>query len=96
MVAKGGRVEDTVGRKCLCNGLLATIGQGQIQKDGSTELALLTSGDDIDAIAKVLRDDTDDYSADDVIDYLLPSDMDPAVPGLRGHAPVERKVTQKV
>jgi NAD(P)H-dependent flavin oxidoreductase YrpB (nitropropane dioxygenase family) len=95
-VAKGGRVEDTVGRKCLCNGLLATVGLGQIQKDGSTELPLVTSGDEIDAIGKLLRDDTGDYSAADVIDYLLPGDRDPAAPGLRGYAPVERKVTQKV
>ncbi len=57
----------------LCNGLLATIGLGQIQKDGGKELALVTSGDEVDAIARLLRDDTDDYSADDVIDYLLPS-----------------------
>jgi NAD(P)H-dependent flavin oxidoreductase YrpB (nitropropane dioxygenase family) len=73
-VAKGGRVEDTVGRKCLCNGLLATIGLGQTQKGGGKELPLVTSGDEIDAIAQLLRDDTDDYSADDVIDFLLPSD----------------------
>src|SRR3546814_18230906 len=25
-VAKGGAIEDTVGRKCLCNGLMATAG----------------------------------------------------------------------
>jgi NAD(P)H-dependent flavin oxidoreductase YrpB (nitropropane dioxygenase family) len=95
-VAKGGRVEDTVGRKCLCNGLLATIGLGQIQKDGGRELPLVTSGDEIDAIAKLLRDDTGDYSAADVMDYLLPSGTDPAAPGLRAHATVERKVSRKV
>ena len=34
-VAKGGKVEETVGRKCLCNALMANIGHGQTRKDGS-------------------------------------------------------------
>jgi NAD(P)H-dependent flavin oxidoreductase YrpB (nitropropane dioxygenase family) len=88
-VAKGGRAEDTVGRKCLCNGLLATIGLGQTQKDGSRELPLVTSGDEIDAIAKLLRDDTGDYSAADVIDYLLPKAADLPAPGPLAAALVE-------
>ena len=28
-VKKGGKLEDTLGRLCLCNGLMATIGLGQ-------------------------------------------------------------------
>jgi NAD(P)H-dependent flavin oxidoreductase YrpB (nitropropane dioxygenase family) len=78
-VAKGGRAEDTVGRKCLCNGLLATVGLAQIQKDGTTELPIVTSGDEISAIANLLRDDTADYSASDVIEYLLPGGSDQVV-----------------
>lgn len=95
-VAKGGRVEDTVDRKCLCNGLLATIGLGQVQKDGSRELSLVTSGDEIDAIAVLLREDTDDYSAADVIDYLLPGATEPVAPGRGGPVSVERKVGREV
>ena len=71
-VAKGGNLEDSVGRKCLCNGLLATIGLGQVQKDGAEERALVTSGDEIMAIAALLRPGSADYSANDVIDLLLP------------------------
>src|SRR5690606_29930626 len=33
-VAKGGKVEDTVGRKCLCNALTADVGLAQVQKNG--------------------------------------------------------------
>ncbi|HTE18299.1 MAG TPA: nitronate monooxygenase, partial [Armatimonadota bacterium] len=33
-VKKGGRVEDTVGRKCLCNALFATVGHAQQREDG--------------------------------------------------------------
>lgn len=33
-VKKGGKIEDTVGRKCICNGLIATVGMGQVRKGG--------------------------------------------------------------
>ena len=46
-VRKGGRVEDTVGRKCLCNALVTNIGLGQRRADGYEELPMLTAGDDI-------------------------------------------------
>lgn len=70
---KGGALEDTVGRKCLCNGLTATIGVGQAQKWGD-ELPIVTSGDDLPAIRALLGEDGSDYGADDVIDYLLPAE----------------------
>ncbi len=41
-VAKGGKVEETVGRKCLCNALLANIGHAQRRKNDVVEPA---SGD---------------------------------------------------
>ena len=47
-VAKGGKIEDTVGRKCLCNALLANIGHAQLRKDGTVEPALVTVGDDLE------------------------------------------------
>lgn len=68
---KGGKVEDTVGRKCLCNGLLANIGQPQRRKDGSEENVLVTAGDEINRVVKLLRPDREGYSATDVIRYLL-------------------------
>ena len=70
---KGGNIEDTVGRKCVCNGLLANIDLAQIQKDGTPEKPLITSGDDVADIARFLKPNANSYSAQDVIDYLLPS-----------------------
>lgn len=68
-VAKGGAIEDTVGRACLCNGLTANIGQAQV-RSGGDEPPLLTSGDDLLGIQGFLGTRTS-YSATDVIDYLL-------------------------
>ena len=70
-VAKGGRLEDTVGRMCLCNTLLATIGLPQVREDGRVEPPLLTSGDDLARLGKFLAGRTR-YSAADVIAYLEP------------------------
>ncbi len=66
---KGGKLEDTVGRKCLCNGLMADIGLPQMREDGP-ELAILTSGDDLVLMEQFLAG-RDSYSAGDVLDYLL-------------------------
>ena len=66
---KGGKLEDTVGRKCLCNGLMADIGLPQMREDGP-ELAILTSGDDLVHMEQFLAG-RDSYSAGDVLDYLL-------------------------
>jgi NAD(P)H-dependent flavin oxidoreductase YrpB (nitropropane dioxygenase family) len=70
-VAKGGDVAETEGRKCLCNALMVNIGLGQIQKGGRHEPALLTSGDDLPGIARLLPRGGGSYRAADVIDYLL-------------------------
>jgi len=69
-VAKGGKIEDTVGRKCLCNALTADIGQPQVRDGGTEEPPLLTSGDDLDMIRAFLGDRTR-YHANDVLEYLL-------------------------
>ena len=45
-VRKGGKEEETLGRKCICNHLLGLLQLGQIRRDGSTEPAIMTSGDD--------------------------------------------------
>jgi len=70
-VAKGGKVEDTVGRKCLCNALLANIGYQQIRKDGFVEPALVTVGDDLNTIAQFLAPGRSSYSAAEVVASLL-------------------------
>ncbi len=46
-VRKGGAVEDTEGRLCLCNGLTATVGLGQRRPDGTEEPPLVTFGADL-------------------------------------------------
>jgi hypothetical protein len=68
---KGGTVEETVGRKCICNGLMATVGLGQKRTDGSAELPLLTAGNEVANVARFLKPDSDTYSATDVINALL-------------------------
>jgi nitronate monooxygenase len=70
-VAKGGMVEDTVGRKCLCNALMANIGYQQVRKDGSVEPALVTIGDDLNTVAQFLAPGRTSYSAADVVASLL-------------------------
>ena len=70
-VAKGGERADTRGRKCICNGLLSTIGLGQILPDGCHEPALVTAGDDVAGLARFLPPNRDSYSAADVIRHLL-------------------------
>ncbi|MCG3177270.1 MAG: hypothetical protein MOGMAGMI_02238 [Candidatus Omnitrophica bacterium] len=69
-VAKGGRIEDTHGRKCLCNGLLATIGLGQTRPSGYQERPIVTAGDALKDIARTYLRGGPSYTAADVIDLL--------------------------
>lgn len=69
-VRKGGDPTETVGRLCVCNGLMATIGLGQIHK-GQAEPALVTAGDDVQNLQRFLKPGAESYSADDVLDVLL-------------------------
>ncbi len=78
-VAKGGKVEDTVGRKCLCNALMANIGHQQTRKDGSLEPPLVTVGDDLNTVAQFLAPGRTSYSAADVIKSLLSLTADAVV-----------------
>ena len=68
-VRKGGRAEDTVGSTCLCNGLMATCGLGQVRSDGRREPPIVTSGDCVNEI-RTLLDQRESYSALDVIAHL--------------------------
>jgi nitronate monooxygenase len=70
-LAKGGKIEETVGRKCLCNALLTNIGHQQIRKDGSVESPLVTVGDDLNTVAQFLAPGRTSYSAADVVESLL-------------------------
>ena len=68
-VMKGGRVEDTEGRRCLCNALMANVGHAQVRDDGRTESSLITSGDDLKALGVFLQGRSS-YSAEAALQYL--------------------------
>ncbi len=70
-LAKGGAIEETVGRKCLCNGLMANIGLAQWQPEKVYERPIITLGDDVVNVSVFFKGDRLNYSARDVIEYLL-------------------------
>jgi nitronate monooxygenase len=70
-VAKGGNAEKTTDRKCLCNALLANIGQSQIQPSSYVETGLVTCGNSLADLARFLPNGNPSYSAADVIAKLL-------------------------
>ena len=70
-VAKGGRVEDTVGRKCLCNALIANVGMAQRMPDGTDDKCLITMGDDLANAGRFCSSGSADFSAEDVVRVLL-------------------------
>lgn len=70
---KGGDVADTDGRICLCNGLLAGIGLGQVQADGIEEPPLLTAGDALADLPRFIPEGQSTYGAADVARALTPS-----------------------
>jgi nitronate monooxygenase len=78
---KGGEIEATVGRKCLCNALCANVGLPQTRKykteSGETktyvEDKFITIGDDINFARQFLKQDSDgkwSIAASDIVDYL--------------------------
>jgi nitronate monooxygenase len=69
-VRKGGAEEATCGKKCLCNGLMATVGLPQVQKGGYTEPPLVTAGKYLAEIGKIVGQQKGSYSAEDVINYI--------------------------
>lgn len=70
-VRKGGDAADAVGRKCLCNGLMAAIGLGQALGAGAVEPAIVTAGDDVRDLWRFLTGGKTTYTAEDVLRYML-------------------------
>ncbi|XHR30281.1 MAG: nitronate monooxygenase [Chthoniobacteraceae bacterium] len=68
---KGGKESELEGRKCVCNGLVATAGYGQLLPGDKLEAPLLTAGDDVVNIRRFLKPGESSYTAKDVIDALL-------------------------
>ncbi len=69
-LSKGGKAEDVVGRKCICNGLLANVGFPQVLNGQRVELGIVTAGDDLSTVAQFLPPGESHYSALDVIAEL--------------------------
>ncbi|MHB1986566.1 MAG: nitronate monooxygenase [Acidimicrobiales bacterium] len=70
-VRKGGESGDAAGRCCLCNGLIAAIGLGQRRRDGTTEAPIVTIGEDLSFLTRLIVPGRDRYGAGDVVTYLL-------------------------
>jgi NAD(P)H-dependent flavin oxidoreductase YrpB (nitropropane dioxygenase family) len=75
---RGGREPNTVGRRCLCNALLATAGLPQQRPDGYTEPPIVTTGTDFTGVRHLLSAAADGatYHAADAVAYLLGSPPD--------------------
>lgn len=61
-----------MGRKCLCNALVANIGLGQRRADGYEESPMLTAGDDLACLRRYISPSNLSYQARDVIESLVP------------------------
>jgi NAD(P)H-dependent flavin oxidoreductase YrpB (nitropropane dioxygenase family) len=70
---RGGRVANTVGRRCLCNALLATADLPQQRPGGYTEPPIVTSGTDFTGVRHLLSRVAEggSYTARDAVEYLL-------------------------
>ena len=69
-LAKGGKMEETVRKGCLCNNLLATASYAHHRKDGYVEPPIVTSGDGLEGIGKYVKPGHHSYTVQDVLDYL--------------------------
>lgn len=70
-VRKGGQLEETIGRKCLCNGLLSTVGYPQVRGDEYVEPPLVTAGAELSCLRRFLLPGENSYSAQRVLEHLL-------------------------
>ena len=73
-VRKGGALEDTVGRLCLCNGLTATVGLGQRRANGVEEPPLVTFGADLAGAEALAARYPDGWTAAQAVGWLLGRD----------------------
>lgn len=69
-IEKGGKEEDTVGKKCLCNALLAGVGLDQKQHGDFREPPIVTLGADLDFLPHMISGPDETYTAEDALDYL--------------------------
>lgn len=87
-VRSEGRLEDTIGRKCLCNGLMANIDLPQCRPGGDdVEKPVVTSGDEVKNLGRFLPPGRTSYNCADVIRRLLAPAPDPSAPAATGSVP---------
>lgn len=68
-VHKGGKMEDTKNRGCICNGLITTAGLRF--ENENHEPAVVTLGDDVSFLKHLMKNEDESYSAVDAIRYLF-------------------------
>lgn len=69
---KGGDAADTVSRACLCNGLMASVGLGQVRRaTGYVENPLVTLGSDLDGVHAMFQLHPHGWSAAEAVTWLL-------------------------
>ena len=68
---KGGTEADAVGRKCLCNALMANIGLGQVRRGGYVEEPAVTLGQDLTGARALHARYPDGWTARQAVDWLL-------------------------
>ena len=67
-VRKGGKIEDTAGRGCICNALISNVG---LRLPGEGEPAGVTLGDNVSFLKHLMHDENSSYTAEDAVKYLL-------------------------
>ena len=70
-VRKGGVEDETVGRKCLCNGLASAVGLGQQRRTGYQELPIVTLGSDLQGPRRMLELHPGGWTAAESIEWML-------------------------
>lgn len=83
---KGGDLADALGRRCVCNGLISTIGLAQRRRGSTVEPPLVTIGQDLSFLPGLTKGGTKAYRARDVIDFIL-SGNEPRPAGVAKSAP---------
>ncbi len=67
---KGGKLEDTVGRRCLCSGLLATAGIQDESRPNKRQAPIVTTGDDLGFLPELMINEDSTYGVEQSLDYL--------------------------
>lgn len=73
-VSRRGLERNTAERRCLCNGLLACVGLGQVKEQAGElveEPAIVTLGDQLDGVRRLSRGGQTQYWARDVVHDIL-------------------------